>query len=366
MRVLVAPDKFKDCLSAPEAAEAIARGLRAAGADVDLAPVADGGEGTLDALVAAVGGSVMGVIARGPLGVPVRAHVGMLTGGTAVVEMSQASGLRLVPERDRDPMRATSFGTGEMVRAALARRARRILVAIGGTATVDGGTGLAGALGLRFLDEAGVEVPEGGGGLERIAWIDAARLDHRLAGVALSAASDVLAPLLGPEGAARAYGPQKGARPRDVETLERGLRILAGRLRNDLGADVAERPGSGAAGGAGAMLMALGAELRSGAEVVLDAIGFAERLKEADLVVTGEGRMDMTTAAGKGPGAVARAARAAGVPCVALVGQASEVPEGFEHVRSLLEHFGGDRDEAFRRAAAGLQALGARVASRRR
>lgn len=366
MRVLVSPDKFKGCLTAAEAAEAIARGLRAAGADVMLAPIADGGEGTLEALVAAVGGSVMGTIARGPLGIPVRAHVGILSDGTAVVEMSQASGLRLVAERDRDPMKASSFGTGEMIRAAIARRAQRILIAIGGSATVDGGMGLARALGIRFLDAGGSEVAEGGQGLEHVARIDDSTLDKRLPGTPLVVASDVMAPLLGPEGAAHAFGPQKGATREQVDGLERGLANLAERLRDDLGADVAERPGAGAAGGVGAMLMALGAEMRSGAELVLEAVGFRERLKEADLVVTGEGRLDMTTAQGKAPAMVARMAREAGVPCVALVGSAADVPAEFEDVRTLLEYFAGDREEAMRRAADGLKALGARLGSKRR
>jgi glycerate 2-kinase len=365
MRVLVAPDKFKGSLSAAEAAEAIARGLRAAGADVDIAPVADGGEGTLDALVAAMGGSVMGVIARGPLGLPVRAHLGFLKDGTAVVELAQASGLRLVPETERDPMRATTYGTGELIRGALARRPERLLVAIGGSATVDGGTGLARALGVKFLEPSGDEVPPGGEGLKRIASIDASGLDERLKGVPLVVASDVMSPLVGPDGAARVYGPQKGATPQQVEQLDEGLRNLGKRIEADLNVKVLEAPGAGAAGGVGAMLMALGGVVRSGAQVVLEAIGFADRVREADLVVTGEGRLDRSTMAGKAPEAVASAAAEAGVPCVALVGEALEKPEVFAEVRSLSEHF-GSVEEAQARAAAGLKALAARLISDRR
>lgn len=363
MRILVAPDKFKGCLTAAEAAEAVARGIRAAGGEADVCPVADGGEGTLDALVAAEGGQVMGVICRGPLGVPVRAHVGILRDGTGVVELSQASGLRLVPERDRDPMRASTIGTGEMIRAALARRPTRLLIALGGSATVDGGTGMARALGVRFLGADGAEIPDGGAALARIARVDATALDSRVRAVPLVAAADVMAPLLGPDGAARAFGPQKGASPDQVEALERGLALLAERLREDLGADVAELPGAGAAGGCGAILAALGAGVRSGADLVMEVTGLARRVKDADLVITGEGRLDRTTAQGKAPVAVARLARAAGVPCIALVGQAEEVPEEFDGVRSLLEHFRGDREEAFSRAAAGLKSLAVRIVS---
>ena len=363
MRALVAPDKFKGSLSAAQAADAIARGMRAAGAGTDICPVADGGEGTLDALVAAAGGSVMGVIARGPMGVPVRAHLGQLPDGTGVVELAQASGLGLVPESERDPMRATTYGTGELIKGALARRPARLLIAIGGSATMDGGTGLARALGVRFYDADGKEVTPGGAGLERIARIDASGLDTRLAGVPMIVAADVTTTL--PD-AARTFGPQKGATPAMIERLEGGQGNLTRVIQRDMGVDVAGLPGAGAAGGAGAMLVALGAELRSGAQVVLDAVGFEQRLKDADLVVTGEGRLDDGTLADKAPLVVARAAAAAGVPCVALVGESAILTEEFDEVRSLMEYFKGDRDEAMTRAAAGLQALGARLASDRR
>jgi len=366
MRVLVCPDKFKGSLSAAEAADAIATGLKAAGADVDIAPIADGGEGTLDALVAAVGGGVMGVIARGPLGVPVRAHVALLSDNSAVVELSQASGLRLVAERERDPMRATTVGTGEMMKAALARRPARLLVAIGGSATVDGGTGLARALGLRFLDESGNDVAEGGEGLERITAIDNARLDPRMIATPMIVASDVMSPLIGPDGAARVYGPQKGATAAMVPILERGLEVLGNRIEADLHVNVFERAGAGAAGGAGAMLIGLGGDLRSGAEVVCEAVGFAERVKEAHLVVTGEGRLDRSTLAGKGPAVVARLAAEAGVPCVAFVGQVEDGLESpFDEVRTLAE-YSGSVEEATARARQGLQALAARLVSNRR
>ncbi|MGH2829722.1 MAG: glycerate kinase, partial [Actinomycetota bacterium] len=202
MRVLVAPDKFRGSLDAVAAADAIARGVRAAGAEPVVVPVADGGEGTLDALVAGAGGTIMGVIARGPLGLPVRAHLGRLHDGTGVVEMAQASGLDLVPERERDVMRSSSQGTGELIKGALARGPQCIVIGLGGSATVDGGMGLAKALGIRFLDASWESLPDGGGALEQMTRIDADGLDDRLRDVRLIAAADVDAPLTGPRGAA--------------------------------------------------------------------------------------------------------------------------------------------------------------------
>ncbi len=362
MRVVVAPNAFKGCLSAKQAAEAIARGVKAGGHEAVLAPVADGGDGTLDALVAGVGGTIMGTIARGPLGLPVRAHLGILSDGTGVVEMAQASGLTLVAAGDRDPMRATSYGTGELMRAALSRRPGRILMALGGSATVDGGTGIGRALGLRFLDADGKSLPDGGGALERLARIDNSKLDPRVTATPIVIASDVTNPLLGPEGAARVFGPQKGATPDQVEILERGLAKLAQRLEADLAADVAERPGAGAAGGTGAMLMALGGSLRPGVEVVLEALQFPDLLNSADLVITGEGKLDRQTLGGKAPIGVANAAAAAGVPCAAIVGSSEIEPAeaGLVAVRSLVDHF-GDPATAMAKAEAGLATLAAAV-----
>jgi glycerate 2-kinase len=355
--VVVAPNAFKGCLSAQQAAEAIARGVIQAGAQADIVPVADGGDGTLDTLVSGVGGTVMGVIARGPLGLPVRAHLGRLSDGTGVVEMAQASGLGLVAAAERDPMRASSFGTGELIKGALARQPSRILVALGGSATVDGGMGLARALGVRFVDADGKDVPEGGAGLERIASIDASRLDARFRDTTVVALHDVMNPLVGMEGAARVFGPQKGANAEQVEALDRGLTRLAERLFADLGSDVADMHGAGAAGGAGGMLKALGAELRPGAEVVLDAMRFEEHLDGADLVLTGEGKLDRQSAGGKGPVAVAKASAAKLVACAAIVGESEGFSgEDFVTVRSLVEHF-GDRVTALERAAEGLEAV---------
>ncbi len=365
MRVLVAPDKFKGTLSAAEAAEAIAGGLRAAGADVDACPIADGGEGTLDALVAAIGGSVMGIVARGPMGLPVRAHIAQLDDGSGVVELAQASGLALVADKERDPLRASTAGTGEAIKGALARRPTRLIIGIGGSATVDGGMGLGRALGLRFVDADGRDLREGGGALERLDRIDTERLDARLVAVPMLVAADVDTLLIGPEGAAATFGPQKGATPEMIEVLDRGLRRLGECIERDLHVPVFTRPAAGAAGGAGAMLMGLGADVRSGAEIVCEAVDLVRRVKEADLVVTGEGRLDAGTAAGKGPAVVARIAEAEGVPCVALVGEVDGDVPGFDEVRSLAEHF-GDPAEARERPAAGLRALAARLGSTRR
>lgn len=362
----MAPDKFRGSLSAAEAADAIARGVRAAGGDVDLAPVADGGEGTLDVLVESLGGTIMGVISRGPLGAPVRAHIGRLADGTGVVEIAQASGLSLLAETERDPVRATTIGSGELIKGALARRPSRLIVALGGSATVDGGTGLAHALGVRFFDAAGGDWKPGVDRLTRIARVDPSRLDERWSAVKVIAAADVATPLTGPEGAARAFGPQKGATPAMVDELDLGLENLGRVLAQDLGITVADAPGAGAAGGAGAMLLALGATLQPGIEVVFDALGMQERIERADLVLTGEGRLDGTTFAGKAPAAVLNLATTARVPCEALVGESAVVDSGFSRIRTLMEHFGGEREVSMQRAAAGLQALGARAVSDRR
>ena len=358
MRVVVAPNAFKGCLTAHEAAAAIARGVQAAGGEAEMIPVADGGDGTLDVLVAALGGSIMGVIARGPLGLPVRAHLGKLNDGTGVVEMAQASGYALVGASERDPMRASSYGTGELLKGALARRPLRVFVALGGSATVDGGTGLARALGVRFLDADDKVLPDGGGALERLARIDASRLDPRVHEAPIVALADVTNPMLGPEGAARAFGPQKGATDAQVETIERGLENLAARMQADLGGDVAELPGAGSAGGAGAMLAALGAELRSGAEVVLEALGFDDRIDGADLAITGEGKLDRHSLSGKGPVAVAQACERKLVGCAAIAG-ISELHAGdggFLMIRSLVEHF-GDEATALSQAEEGLSSV---------
>ena len=327
--VVVAPAPFKGALSAAEAARAIAAGVRlgAPGARTVAVPVADGGEGTLDALVAAAGGRRRPVVASDPLGRPVEAAVGELPGHAAVVELALASGYERLAPDERDPEATSTRGTGELIRAALDLGARRILVGLGGSATTDGGLGLAVALGARALDDEGDELAGHGADLARVARLDLAGLDPRLTDTTIEVACDVDTRFHGPEGAARVFGPQKGADPDAVARLDAGLARLAEAIREATGVDLSEVPGAGAAGGAAGGLMALlGATLRPGAPLVLEAVGLEARLDGAALCITGEGRLDATSLAGKAPVAVARACGRAGVPCVALCGEVALGP----------------------------------------
>jgi glycerate kinase len=333
MKIVIAPDSFKECLAADDVAQAMARGVRAAAAEAEIVcvPMADGGEGTVRALVAATKGALHQATVTGPLGEPVAAEFGLLGDGeSAAIEMAAASGLPLVPPNRRDPTKATTFGTGELVRAALDLGADRLILGIGGSATVDGGAGMAQALGARLLDEAGEAIGRGGGALARLTRIDLASMDSRLEGVRCEVACDVDNPLVGPRGAARVYGPQKGATPAMVAQLEAHLAHLADLIERDLGLDVRRAAGAGAAGGLGAGLVAfLGATLRPGVELVIDAVGLEEKLAGADLVLVGEGQMDQQSAYGKVPVGVARLASRLGVPAVAIVGG---LGEGFRAV----------------------------------
>jgi len=341
MRIIIAPDKFKESLTAPQACEAIAGGLRSAwpDAELDLCPMADGGEGTVESLVAATGGRFCDTRVRGPLEGFVTARWGLLGGGaeSAVIEMSAASGLALVPAERRNPLVTTTFGTGELIRAALDAGVRRVILGIGGSATNDGGVGCAQALGWTFLDDRGRPLPDGAGGgqLFRIARVDGSRVDPRLRRTEILVACDVTNPLCGPQGAAAVYGPQKGATPEMVQALDAGLVHLADVISRDLSVEVRDLPGAGAAGGLGAGLVAFaGGRLRRGIEIVMEAVRLRERLERADLVVTGEGRLDRQSAMGKVIAGVADAARTAGVPVLALVGS---MGEGAEAARDLLD-----------------------------
>ena len=323
MRVVVAPDSFKGSVSALGVAEAMERGVRAVfpEAEVVKVPIADGGEGTVEALVAATGGRFEERTVRGPLGEPVRARWGVLGSGQAVIEVAAASGLPLVPKDRRDPRVTTTYGTGELVRAALELGLRKLVVGIGGSATNDGGTGLARALGVRFLDAAGSDLPEGGAALARLARIELSGLDPRLASAEVMVACDVDNPLTGPRGASAVYGPQKGATPEVVRELDAALSHYAVVARAATGRDVANLPGAGAAGGLGAgLLFFTPARLRPGVGLVLEATDFDARVRGADLVITGEGRTDFQTAMGKAPVGVAAAAKRHGVPVVCLAG----------------------------------------------
>ncbi|KMS74880.1 glycerate kinase [Streptomyces leeuwenhoekii] len=322
--VLVAADKFKGSLTAVEVAERVTAGLRrvAPGVRVEALPVADGGDGTVAAAVAA-GFERREVRVAGPLGDEVTAAFA-LRGDTAVVEMAEASGLQRLPAGVLAPLTASTHGSGELLRAALDAGARTIVFGVGGSATTDGGAGMLAALGARFLDAGGKPVGPGGGGLADLATADLSGLDPRLASVELVLASDVDNPLTGPKGAPAVYGPQKGASPDDVGTLDAALTHYAKVLEDTVGAKAAEyaaSPGAGAAGGIGYGALLLGARFRPGIEVMLDVLGFAPALERAELVITGEGSLDEQTLHGKAPAGVAAAARAAGKEVVAVCGR---------------------------------------------
>ncbi|MGC9476306.1 glycerate kinase [Streptomyces sp. WG4] len=331
-RVLVAADKFKGSLTAVEVAERVTAGLRRVVPDlkVEALPVADGGDGTVAAAVAA-GFERREVRVAGPLGDEVTAAFA-LRDGTAVVEMAEASGLQRLPEGVLAPLTSSTYGSGELLRTALDAGARTIVFGVGGSATTDGGAGMLSALGARFLDGNGEPVAPGGGGLADVASADLSGLDPRLTDVELVLASDVDNPLTGPKGAPAVYGPQKGASPQDVETLDAALAHFAKVLEGTetVGARAAEyaaSPGAGAAGGIGFGAMLLGARFRPGIEVMLDVLGFAPALERADLVITGEGSLDEQTLHGKAPAGVASAARAAGKEVVAVCGRLALAPE---------------------------------------
>lgn len=324
MRVVIAPDSFKGSLSASLVARAIATGVRKACPDcvIEEIPIADGGEGTLEAMVAARQGEYRTYTVRGPLGVPTAAQLGLLDDGKiGVIEMAQASGLLLVAPEQRNPLLTSTYGTGELMRAALDLGCRELIITIGGSATNDGGLGMLAALGAKFYDADGNELEPVGGSLPYLARIDIAELDPRLSNCHITIASDVTNPLCGPLGATAVFGPQKGATPDMVEVLDQGLRKFAQATLVATGVDVLDLPGAGAAGGLGAALMAYaGGVMRSGIDVVLDTIGIDSHLAAADLVFTGEGRMDEQTAHGKAPVGLARRARQHDCPVVALVG----------------------------------------------
>lgn len=345
MRVVVAPDSYKGSISAMGVAGAVERGIRKVfpGAEVIKVPIADGGEGTVEALTAATGGTIYDVEVTGPLGEPVKAHWGILGDGTtAVIEMASASGLPLVPKEKRDPRITTTYGTGQLIRAALDCGIKKIVIGIGGSATNDAGTGMASALGAKFLDSSGRELAAGGAALKDLARIDLTGLDGRLKETEILAACDVDNPLCGLRGASAVYGPQKGATPEIVAELDAALRVCASVAAQATGKDVAEFAGAGAAGGLGAgLLFFTNAKLRPGVEVVLEATKFDQLVSRADLVITGEGRTDFQTAYGKAPVGVAKAAKAFGVPVICLSGGLGEGHEdvlahGIDGVSSVV------------------------------
>lgn len=327
MKIVIAPDSFKESLSAVQVAEAIAAGWRRVYPDADLClcPMADGGEGTVDAVVAAAGGQCRTYEVQGPLGGQVQAQWGWLDGERAVIETAAASGLNLIAKAERDVCRASTYGTGQLVRAALDAGATQIILGLGGSATNDGGAGLLTALGARLTNAGGDPLPPGGAALAGLHRIDLSGLDPRLAEVGLLVASDVNNPLCGPTGASHIFGPQKGAGPDQVEQLDRSLGHFADVLALTLGHDLRDAPGAGAAGGLGfAALAVLHAGFRPGVEMVAELSGLAQMVKGAALVITGEGRLDGQSLHGKTPVGVARIASVAGVPTIALGGSLGE------------------------------------------
>ena len=371
MKIVIAPDSYKESLSAAEVARAIEAGFREVfpEARFQCLPVADGGEGTVDAMVAATGGRRVAQRVTGPLGQPVEAFYGLTGGGaTAVIEMAAASGLALVPPLQRNPLLTTSFGTGELIRAALDAGARHLIIGIGGSATNDAGAGMLQALGVALLDGAGRALGPGGGGLDALAQLCIDGLDPRLAECRIEVACDVDNPLTGERGASAVFGPQKGATPAMVQRLDANLAHFAAVLQRVLGVVVAEVPGAGAAGGMGAALLGVvGARLRPGIDIVTAALGLEAAVAEADLVIVGEGRLDAQSLRGKAPLGVARIARRHGKPVIAIAGglgddlaalQAHGVDAAFSVVRRPCS-----LDEALAAAADNLRTAARNIAA---
>ncbi|MGD6801967.1 glycerate kinase [Rossellomorea vietnamensis] len=323
-KVVIAPDSFKESLTALEAANAIEEGMKEVLPNVEFVkvPMADGGEGTVQSLVEATDGKIEHATVTGPLGDKVKAFYGLLGDGkTAVIEMAAASGLELVPIKKRDPMIATTFGTGELISIALDKGVERIIIGIGGSATNDGGAGMVQALGGRLLDGDGVDIPFGGAALANLSRIDLTNLDQRLHHVVVDVACDVDNPLTGPMGASAIYGPQKGATKEQIELLDTHLAHYANVINRDVGKDIQYIPGAGAAGGLGAGLLAfLSASLKCGGDLVIEATKLAEAVQDADLVITGEGGINHQTIHGKTPICVAKTAKQYNVPVIALAG----------------------------------------------
>lgn len=368
-KIVVATDSLKGSLSSVRACAALARGISRVlpQAQIIQVPLADGGEGTVEALCSVLSGELVTRTVCGPLGDPVDAAFGWVPDqGLAVIEMAAAAGLPLVPPERRNPLLTTTYGVGELIRASLDLGASEILLGIGGSATNDGGAGMAQALGARLLDARGQPIGRGGGALADLASIDMSEMDPRVRRTCFLVASDVRNPLCGAQGTSAVYGPQKGATPKMVQVLDANLRRFAEILRCDLGKDVLDAPGAGAAGGLGAGALAfLGAAIRPGIEVVLEAVGFEERIRGADLVITGEGAIDAQTVHGKAPVGVARAAKKLGIPVIAVAGTLGEGYEavygaGIDAVYCILDR-PMSLEEAMARAEELLESAAARL-----
>ena len=371
MKIVIAPDSYKESLTALQVATEIEAGFREIFPDAEYHtfPMADGGEGTVAALVAATGGRLCEVDVTGPLGVKTAAFYGLTGDGkTAIIEMAAASGLALVAPPLRNPLKTTSYGTGELIKAALDAGVDHLIVGIGGSATNDGGAGMLQALGVRLLDDSGGDIGFGGAGLARLDRIDLCSIDPRLKTCRIEVACDVSNPLTGPKGASAVYGPQKGATPEMVAELDANLSRFADLIRRSFGIEVDTVPGAGAAGGMGAALLAfLNARLRPGIDIVMDAVGLDAAVRDADLVITGEGRIDSQTIHGKTPIGVARVAKLYNKPVIVIAGSISADANvvhqhGIDAVFSVLNQI-GTLEDAISRAAANVRNTSRNIAA---
>lgn len=341
MKIVIAPDSFKESLTALHVCEALEKGIKThfPNAEISKVPMADGGEGTVQSLVDATGGQIIQAKVTGPLGKEVEAFYGILGDGkTAVIEMAAASGLHQVPMDERNPLITTTRGTGELILKALDQKVKHIIIGIGGSATNDGGAGMAKALGAKLLNTNGAEIKEGGGSLNQLAAIDLTNFDSRLAEVKVEVACDVDNPLTGATGASAVFGPQKGATPDMVKQLDRNLAHYAAVIEKEMDIHIQNVPGAGAAGGLGGGLLAfLSAELKPGVDIVIEATQLESYIKNADLVITGEGRIDGQTIYGKTPIGVAKTAKKHSVPVIAIAGSIGAGSEAvYEHGISAL------------------------------
>ncbi|MDU5335081.1 glycerate kinase [Enterococcus sp.] len=363
-RFVLAPDSFKESMSAKKACEAMERGIRKVLPDAEAihVPMADGGEGTVDALVDGSDGTRIEVVVSGPIPTEkITTYYGLLADKkTAVMEMAKANGIELLTENQRNPLLTSTYGTGEMIKAALDHGAERIIIGIGGSVTNDGGAGMAQALGVRLLDEENNELPVGGGALSKLATIDVTNIDPRIKNTEIIIASDVTNPLTGPNGASVVFGPQKGATPEMVEELDKNLVHYAKVIKKELAINIADQPGAGAAGGLGAgLLVFAGASMRSGVELVIELTHLEEVISQADYVFTGEGGMDFQTKFGKAPYGVAKVAKKYQKPvfaCAGHIGENVEVlyDEGITAIFGILAK-SGSLDEALKSGEANLE-----------
>ena len=361
---MLAPDSFKESMSAKKACEAMERGIRKVLPDAEAihVPMADGGEGTVDALVDGSDGTRIEVVVSGPIPTEkITTYYGLLADKkTAVMEMAKANGIELLTENQRNPLLTSTYGTGEMIKAALDHGAERIIIGIGGSVTNDGGAGMAQALGVRLLDEENNELPVGGGALSKLATIDVTNIDPRIKNTEIIIASDVTNPLTGPNGASVVFGPQKGATPEMVEELDKNLVHYAKVIKKELAINIADQPGAGAAGGLGAgLLVFAGASMRSGVELVIELTHLEEVISQADYVFTGEGGMDFQTKFGKAPYGVAKVAKKYQKPvfaCAGHIGENVEVlyDEGITAIFGILAK-SGSLDEALKSGEANLE-----------